>query len=605
MSMEETKKVIEDFLQRENPEVLAIKGKWGIGKTYVWKQLFKNTIRGDNKEKLALDNYSYVSLFGISSMDELKSAVFIKTHNIKDPSTTDGSGNRAFHKHKKLLDSIPGINKISVPLGYLVPSEIEKTYVCLDDFERMTDCSTSLTAEQVLGFISQLKEENNCKVIFIFNEEKLEGDKNSVYQKYREKVVDIEIEFNPTIDEAMNIAFQEDVPYLEIIKENCKKLDIKNIRVLNKIKHFSCLVYEKVKNFHPRIMEEAIPALVLISASVYMPGQQNSFRNEAGSSKHEEPKRKVVHIPPLHYLKSLSSSGSLKPIEEILLTQNRSEESPEEKEKNQQLDQWRKTLHFIGGFRFHTRLNEFDESLLFLVESGFFGRNFDHILQNKHQDIQNGDLTNKYYNVWNLYLYTFSDNTDEFIEKLQKQFKESVSVLKPHQVDEAVTSLRSLGYDEIADDLINYYVQNFNPNNIENNSTSLLERLALRSIKDTKLLSHLKKLLNNTAPQISLKESILHIYETHGWSKDQEDCLLNASTQEYYELFNQTSGEELHAIVSTCLDASFNSSIKPTVAEKAREALIRIGKDNVLNKLRVKSIYNIDIDQEPIEASGK
>lgn len=45
MSIETIKSVITDFLESETPEVMAIKGKWGTGKTHLWNKLL-----GENKE---------------------------------------------------------------------------------------------------------------------------------------------------------------------------------------------------------------------------------------------------------------------------------------------------------------------------------------------------------------------------------------------------------------------------------------------------------------------------------------------------------------------------------------------------------------------------
>jgi len=38
MSLEIVKKEIFRFLESDTPEVLAIKGAWGVGKTYTWNK---------------------------------------------------------------------------------------------------------------------------------------------------------------------------------------------------------------------------------------------------------------------------------------------------------------------------------------------------------------------------------------------------------------------------------------------------------------------------------------------------------------------------------------------------------------------------------------
>ena len=61
------------FLEKGEHKVLAIKGEWGIGKTFFWKQFFEN-----NKSIVNHVAYFYISLFGIREISELKRQVFAK-----------------------------------------------------------------------------------------------------------------------------------------------------------------------------------------------------------------------------------------------------------------------------------------------------------------------------------------------------------------------------------------------------------------------------------------------------------------------------------------------------------------------------------------------
>ncbi|MGE0645780.1 MAG: P-loop NTPase fold protein [Nitrospira sp.] len=73
MSVEKTKKVIRNFLLNGSPEVLSIKGDWGVGKTYFWKEAIK---QAKGEPNFCRENYCYVSLFGITSVDQLKATIF-------------------------------------------------------------------------------------------------------------------------------------------------------------------------------------------------------------------------------------------------------------------------------------------------------------------------------------------------------------------------------------------------------------------------------------------------------------------------------------------------------------------------------------------------
>ncbi|MDI6790920.1 MAG: P-loop NTPase fold protein [Thermodesulfobacteriota bacterium] len=74
MSLALIKRQIAQFLQTDTLEVMAIRGAWGVGKTFAWNK-YLNEAKHNNR--IALDNYSYVSLFGLNSMDELKLSIFM------------------------------------------------------------------------------------------------------------------------------------------------------------------------------------------------------------------------------------------------------------------------------------------------------------------------------------------------------------------------------------------------------------------------------------------------------------------------------------------------------------------------------------------------
>jgi len=87
---------------------------------------------------------------------------------------------------------------------------VKDILVCLDDFERLK----AVTAEEILGLISELKEERGCKVILIFNAGELAKKPvmSEAYASYKEKVIDIEVDFAPTPLEAFDLAFEPEFP---------------------------------------------------------------------------------------------------------------------------------------------------------------------------------------------------------------------------------------------------------------------------------------------------------------------------------------------------------------------------------------------------------
>lgn len=200
MNIDNFENIAEKFLINDKPEVLVIKGSWGIGKTFAWKRLVNR-----NKERIIPKTYCYVSLFGIASIKELRMAILVnsiqtellgKTFDYK----SDKSDLSKFALSKirfaslgclkSLIEKIKipyiDMKNISISLENLASHLIRDTLICFDDFERLKD---SINTEELLGLVSELKEEKNCKIILIFNEEKLKD--SAVYETYREKVVDI------------------------------------------------------------------------------------------------------------------------------------------------------------------------------------------------------------------------------------------------------------------------------------------------------------------------------------------------------------------------------------------------------------------------------
>ena len=69
-------KEIARFLRSNTPEVLCFKGKWGVGKTFAWSRFLT---QAKERKGIALERYSYVSLFGVGSIDQLKLSIVENT----------------------------------------------------------------------------------------------------------------------------------------------------------------------------------------------------------------------------------------------------------------------------------------------------------------------------------------------------------------------------------------------------------------------------------------------------------------------------------------------------------------------------------------------
>ncbi len=67
---------IRRFLSAEGSEVTCLSGRWGAGKTFAWNKCLSDA---KAQKKIGLKRYSYVSLFGVNSLDEFKYSIFENT----------------------------------------------------------------------------------------------------------------------------------------------------------------------------------------------------------------------------------------------------------------------------------------------------------------------------------------------------------------------------------------------------------------------------------------------------------------------------------------------------------------------------------------------
>lgn len=224
MTMLKVEAKISEFLSTTTPEVMAVKGAWGVGKTFTWNKL---SLQAKNGKQIALKKYSYVSLFGINSLENFKSAIFenlISTDLIGTVANIETLKNNYSNEVLKalgkktwsLFEGVPLLKGFSSTINSFSFLSIKDTIICIDDMERR---GKNLEIKDVLGLVSLLKEQRKCKIVILVNDGEIDIDD---YVKYREKVIDVEIEFAPTSSDGASIAFDSNWSALETTSE-CTK----------------------------------------------------------------------------------------------------------------------------------------------------------------------------------------------------------------------------------------------------------------------------------------------------------------------------------------------------------------------------------------------
>ena len=143
MSLAHVENEIAQFLSSETPEVICIRGRWGVCKTYAWNHYLR--IARD-KDTIKLPRYAYVSLFGLNSLDELKYTIFESTVRTKDigvqPSLETVRSNatavaeRLGRKSLWFLQQLPFVKTHIGSLGPVWNLTVNSQLLCFDDIER-------------------------------------------------------------------------------------------------------------------------------------------------------------------------------------------------------------------------------------------------------------------------------------------------------------------------------------------------------------------------------------------------------------------------------------------------------------------------------------
>lgn len=196
--------VILEYLNNENTiGAIQIDGPWGCGKTFYVKntllpKIEENEIEREVTSKDQGKIYEkrlplMISLFGIKSIDDIaKQLLFASTHSRYGLSEKRIDGmKKAFSNIAKCVPYLKELDwdkVLEVPSSTCLKLLNEASIIILDDLERL---SNEIDTEDVLGFVNDLVENYNFKVILISNQDKF-GESAT---KFKEKVIEKTIPF--------------------------------------------------------------------------------------------------------------------------------------------------------------------------------------------------------------------------------------------------------------------------------------------------------------------------------------------------------------------------------------------------------------------------
>ncbi|MDX2495029.1 MAG: hypothetical protein QNK27_08730 [Desulfuromusa sp.] len=552
MSIDIIENQIGRFLASEAPEVMSIKGAWGVGKTYAWNKYLGNA---KNQNKIALKKYSYVSLFGINSLDDLKFSIFenmVDRRSIGRRPTVESFKNNTADllkslgkKSLPLLSSSASIDQYHSMINSLSFLSLEKTIICIDDFERK---GKSIEAQDILGLMTQLKEQKKCKVVLILNDESLSDNSSIDYIKLREKVIDTELRFAPTAEDCVEIALNSDKVARQL-GQNIIKLGINNIRIIKKIEKLSALLVPLLKVYEDQVLSQALHTVTLLSWCYY--GQSNA-------------------TPDYSFVVSRNSTFSDLDDEVALTTQQQD---------------WCAFLRNYDNYS----VDEFDQQIARLVENGYVDeRNFLKEAAILNEKIMAARSENSFQEAWQKFNESFDDNDQEVVNCLSESFKNNAKYISPVNLDGTVRLLRNLGKGKLATKIIGLYIEK----RAEETEIFNLDASSFSGeVRDLEVILKFREKHESLRTKLSLLELCDLILANDECCEEEEIQLSQATTEEFIQLFKSQHGEKLTQHIDLCLKFSRLGGMaehQRVISDKASAALKSIGKESQLNASRVR-----------------
>ncbi|MFO7812015.1 MAG: hypothetical protein R6V21_03525 [Pelovirga sp.] len=539
------------FLASEAPEVLAIKGGWGVGKTYAWNAYLH---AAKNQRRIALSDYSYVSLFGINSLPELKNSIFenmmSRQHIGRRPSVESFRANmnrllRTTGKKKFALFSVEKAAEFTdAPFESLAFLSLEKTLICLDDFERK---GKGIETQDILGLITILKEQKKCKVVLILNDESLGGDSHIEYNRLREKVIDSELRFAPSAKDCVAISLRND-PLGKTLGSAVMQLQINNIRIIKKTEALASLLVPVLKNFDPQVLERAVRILTLLAWCYYS---------------------RSAEAPEYAFIMNRTASFASLDSEENLTTQQQ---------------QWNAILRGYDNFC----LDDFGRQIGRLVENGYL----DEEPMREQAVIYDEQICaarseKSFQEAWRKFYHSFDDNATDVINCLSESFRDNARHISPVNLDGSVRLLRYLGKDKLASRIINLYIEK---RKSETKLFAIESAVEIEEILDPEVIEKFRQVQHLLREKLTVRQLCERLHE-EGDHSDEEHQLAQASVTDFILLFKGLNGDDLSRHIDVCLRYGRLGGISDSqrlIVEKATAALQQIGRESRLNASRVR-----------------
>ena len=328
--MEDLVESILDYIRAEYTDyAIMINGEWGSGKTYFWNHKIKPKIEAMqvNGKKLTP---IYMSLYGISNLEEISKKIFIETTQLMDKNLKKfmgASGVGSIPEYAKTgldMANFFGVTQNGDRLDYAQFFSTDDKVLCFDDLER-----ANVDVIDILGYINNFVEHDHIKTIIICNEKELSTklknsnlemktfiatylldkenklniktdkpmverirdtieyvfDKANDYERIKEKLIGETFEYAPEFNYIINgllMRYENNADLIRFLRENTalitstfNKSGTRNLRILKHALNNFKKIFDTVTNSYPNTNNRVLQTTLIFTIAI-------SFEIKAG-----------------------------------------------------------------------------------------------------------------------------------------------------------------------------------------------------------------------------------------------------------------------------------------------------------------------------------
>ena len=352
--MEDLVESILDYVRSDYTDyAIMINGEWGSGKTHFWNNKIRKKI-----ESLQLNGKRYttiyMSLYGISNLEEISKKIFIETTQLMDKNLRrfmDDNGQTTIPEYAKTgidMANFFGVTQNGDRVDYGEFFSTDDKVLCFDDLER-----ANVDVIDILGYINNFVEHDHIKTIIICNEKELSTklkssnlemktfiatylldkqdelnksdkpmvekiqdkiehvfDKANDYERIKEKLIGETFEYAPKFDYIINgilMRYENNPDLIRFLRENTgliistfNKSGTRNLRILKHALNDFKKIYEMVNKSYPNTNHRVMQTMLIFTIAI-------SFEIKAGKIT----KDKFVNIQDNEEYKSILVSSRI------------------------------------------------------------------------------------------------------------------------------------------------------------------------------------------------------------------------------------------------------------------------------------------------------